>query len=73
MRRFIPAPIVALLLAGACMPKPAAPAAAATVDTAMVKSGLLGKLWKFVVFGVLAVVAGVRRLFTGKRAPETAS
>ncbi|HKB17187.1 MAG TPA: DUF2167 domain-containing protein [Planctomycetota bacterium] len=40
---------------------------------AMVKSGLLAKLWKFVVFGFLALVAGVRRLFTGKRAPEPAS
>ncbi len=40
MRRYLPAPIVTLLLAGACTPKPAAPAAAVTVDTAMVKSGL---------------------------------
>lgn len=40
---------------------------------AMVKSGLLGKLWKFLVFGVIAVAAGVRKLFAGKRAPETAS
>ncbi|MGH7150709.1 MAG: DUF2167 domain-containing protein [Planctomycetota bacterium] len=40
---------------------------------AAVKSGLLGKLWKFAVVGVIALVAGVRRLFTGKRAPETAS
>lgn len=40
---------------------------------AALKSGLLGKLWKFVVFGVLALAAGVRKLFTGKRTPETAN
>lgn len=33
---------------------------------ALIKSGLLGKFWKAIVVGAMAVVAGVRRLFGGK-------
>ncbi|MCI0348811.1 MAG: DUF2167 domain-containing protein [Acidobacteriales bacterium] len=34
------------------------------VGAAAVKSGLLGKLWKFIVFGILALVALIKKIFT---------
>lgn len=34
------------------------------VGAAAVKSGLLGKLWKFIVFGVLALIALIKKIFT---------
>jgi uncharacterized membrane-anchored protein len=37
------------------------------VGAAAVKSGLLGKLWKLIVFGVLALVALIKRIFAAVR------
>jgi uncharacterized membrane-anchored protein len=37
------------------------------VGAAAVKSGLLGKLWKLIVFGVLALVALIKRIFAALR------
>jgi uncharacterized membrane-anchored protein len=34
------------------------------------KSGLLGKLWKVILAGILAVVAGIKRLFGGSKKEE---
>jgi uncharacterized membrane-anchored protein len=34
------------------------------------KSGLLGKLWKLILVGVMAVVGGIKRLFGGKKKDE---
>jgi len=33
---------------------------------ALVKSGLLARLWKLIVFGIVALVAAVKRLFMGE-------
>ena len=33
---------------------------------ALVQSGLLARFWKLIVAGVLALGAGVKRIFTGK-------
>jgi uncharacterized membrane-anchored protein len=41
---------------------------------ALAKSGLLAKLWKFIVFGVVAGFAAIRKFFAslfGKKDPET--
>jgi len=43
------------------------------VGAAAMKSGLLGKIWKFLVFGALALVALLKRVFGGlfgRRSPE---
>ena len=40
---------------------------------ALIKSGLLGKLWKFIAVGAMAVVAGVRRFFGGRGSEGTPS
>jgi len=37
---------------------------------ALVKSGLLARMWKFIVAGVVALGAGIKRFFTGTRAEE---
>jgi uncharacterized membrane-anchored protein len=36
------------------------------VGAAAVKSGLIGKLWKLIVVGFLAIGAGIKRLFSRK-------
>jgi ketosteroid isomerase-like protein len=66
MRRFIAAPIVALLLVGACAPKPEGPAAAATamVDTAAVKSGLDSLRTRYIALQTGGDATGLAGLFT---------
>jgi ketosteroid isomerase-like protein len=66
MRRFIPAPIVALLLAGACTPQPQTPAAAttATVDTAIVRQGLDSLRVRYIALQTGGDATGLAGLFT---------
>jgi len=66
MRRFLPVPIAALLLAGACTPKTEAPAAgaAATVDTAAVKTGLDSLRAHYIALQTSGDATGLAGLFT---------
>lgn len=64
MRRFISAPIAALLLAGACTPKPAAPTTAASVDTALVRQGLDTLRAHYIALQTGGDATGLAGLFT---------
>jgi len=65
MRRYLKAPIAALLLAGACTPQPSGQAStASTVDTAVVRSGLDSLRVRYIALQTAGDATGLAGLFT---------